>query len=249
MSYSGEAADQVVRISLNGAEVAAKLSGAAAKEIAVMLYAILSDNKKSKGKTRLSNMLKSGKELKVFAVRDQDLAQFCKAAKEYGVLYCVLKDRDANDGITDLMVKAEDASKINRIYERFQLATVDRAAIKTELKKSVSKEGEKSVEEKLVDKLLGKDEEKPEAEREGRHSANPTQARTENTAPSEHSSERRKTADTFELKETRPSVKKEMEQIREELQKDAAKAKDRSAEKSAEHSPAHKKTKVREREK
>jgi len=32
MSYSGEAADQVVRMSLNGVEVAAKLSGAAAKQ-------------------------------------------------------------------------------------------------------------------------------------------------------------------------------------------------------------------------
>ena len=39
MSYSGEA-EQVVRISLNGAEVAAKLTGAAAKNIAVMLYAL-----------------------------------------------------------------------------------------------------------------------------------------------------------------------------------------------------------------
>ena len=35
MSYSGEAADQVVRLSLNGVEVAAKLSGSAAKQLAI----------------------------------------------------------------------------------------------------------------------------------------------------------------------------------------------------------------------
>ena len=41
MSYSSEAADQVVRLSLNGVEVAAKLSGSAAKQLAIMLYAIM----------------------------------------------------------------------------------------------------------------------------------------------------------------------------------------------------------------
>lgn len=114
MSYSGEAADQVVRLSLNGVEVAAKLSGSAAKQLAIMIYAILKDQKKTKGKIRLTNMLRSGKELKVFAVKDGDLQKFCEEAKKYGVLYCVLKDKNATDGITDIMVRAEDAAKNSR---------------------------------------------------------------------------------------------------------------------------------------
>ena len=236
MSYSGEAADQVVRISLNGAEVAAKLSGAAAKEIAVMLYAILSDNKKSKGKTRLANMLKSGKELKVFAVRDEDLAQFCRAAKEYGVLYCILKDRDANDGITDLMVKAEDASKINRIYERFQLATVDRAAIKTELTKAMEegRETGTNIDEKLIEKVLEKGEEQPETEKEGRHRSNPTGDRREKSALSEPSSGSRKTEEaTFEIPVKRPSVKKELEEIKAQQRQHSGKTREQGREKAA----------------
>lgn len=52
-------------------------------------------------------MLRSGKELKVFAVKDSDLQLFCREAKKYGVLYCVLKDRDATDGLTDIMARAE----------------------------------------------------------------------------------------------------------------------------------------------
>lgn len=79
MNTSGEAADQVVRMTLNGVEVAAKLSGAAAKQVAVMLYAILKDQKRTKGKMRLSSMLRSGKELRVFAVQDKDLQKFCEA--------------------------------------------------------------------------------------------------------------------------------------------------------------------------
>ena len=86
MSYSGEAADQVVRLSLNGVEVAAKLSGSAAKQLAIMIYAILKDQKKTKGKIRLTNMLRSGKELKVFAVKDGDLQKFCEEAKKQNLL-------------------------------------------------------------------------------------------------------------------------------------------------------------------
>ena len=136
MSYSGDAAEQVVRMSLETGEVAVKLAGEGAKQLAVLLFAILREQKKTKGKARLTNMLRSGKELKVFAVKDSDLQLFCREAKKYGVLYCVLKDKSAKDGITDVMVRAEDASKINRIFERFDLATVDMAEIRSEIERS-----------------------------------------------------------------------------------------------------------------
>lgn len=140
MSYSGEAAEQVVRMSLNGVELAAKITGVGAKHLAVMLYAVLKDQKKTKGKVRLASMLRSGKELKVFAVRTDELQRFCQEAKKYGVLYCVLRDKNADDGLTDIMVRAEDAAKINRIFERFKLATVDVAAVRSDA--SISKTGE-----------------------------------------------------------------------------------------------------------
>ena len=73
MSYSGDAAEQVMRMSLETGEVAVRLAGSGAKQVAVMLYAILRDQEKSRGKARLSQMLRSGKELKVFSVQDADL--------------------------------------------------------------------------------------------------------------------------------------------------------------------------------
>ena len=139
MGYSGDAAEQVVRMSLNGVEIAAKISGKAAERLAVLLYAVLKDQKKTKGKIRLTSMLKSGRELKVFAVKDDQLEMFSKAAKQYGVLYCVLKDRSAEDGLTDVMVRADDAGKINRIFDRYSLATVDQASVKTEIERSRGK--------------------------------------------------------------------------------------------------------------
>lgn len=137
MSYSsGKAAEQVVRMTLNGVEVAAKISGKAAERLAVLLYAVLKDQKKTRGKTRLNSMLRSGKELKVFAIGDRDLEKFCREAKKYGILYCVLKDKTANDGHTDVFVRAEDASKINRIFDRFGIATADIGSARTEIVKA-----------------------------------------------------------------------------------------------------------------
>ena len=134
MYGSGDTADQMVRMTLQGIEVAAnvtlKAGGATAKSLAATLYAILTDKKKVKGKTHLNSLLKSDKELKVFAIRHEDLKIFCEEAKRYGVLYSVLKEKNNKDGICDVMVRAEDASKISRIVDKFELAKIDTKAIK-----------------------------------------------------------------------------------------------------------------------
>ena len=108
MAYSDDAAEQVVKIALEGTEFAARITGEGAKQAAVLLYALLKDQKRTKGKTRLTRLLHEGKELRVFTVKDKDLQLFCQQAKKYGVLYCVLKDKNANDGLTEIMAKAED---------------------------------------------------------------------------------------------------------------------------------------------
>ena len=48
--YSGEAAEQVVRMSLEGVEVAAKISGEGVKDLALILAAVLKEEHKTKGK-------------------------------------------------------------------------------------------------------------------------------------------------------------------------------------------------------
>lgn len=157
MNASGETADQMVRMTLQGIEVAAnvalKAGGSATKSIAVMLYAILTDQKKIKGKTHLNAMLKSGKELKVFAIRHEDLKTFCDEAKKYGVLYSVLKEKNNTDGICDIMVRAEDASKISRIVDKFELATIDTKAIKASILNEQSMKNIQPIDEKEFDAL------------------------------------------------------------------------------------------------
>ena len=214
-------------MSLNGVEVAAKISGKAAERLAVLLYAVLRDQKKTRGKIRLTNMLKSGKELKVFAVRDGELRKFCEEAKKYGVLYGVLKDNNAADGLTDIMVRAEDAGKINRIFERFGLATVDMASVKTEIQQSredkakgggeiPTPERTQTVDKKLNQFLEAVAAEQPNPTAEQAENTNPTTARTAKSHPSERSSGSRDSRGGGDGSDrgSRPSVREELQEIR-----------------------------------
>ena len=68
---NGEAAEQVVRMSLEGFEVAAKVTGEGAKDIAVLLYTVMKNKEQTSGKAKLTNMLKTGKPLSVFSVSNK----------------------------------------------------------------------------------------------------------------------------------------------------------------------------------
>lgn len=187
MNNSGDAAEQVVRLSLEGFEVVAKVSGEAAKNIAVLLLAALKQEQKAKGKARLSNLIKSGKELKVFSIPQKDLKKFTEQAKRYGVLYSVLKDRNAKgkNVTVDIIARAEDASKIDRIIERFKLGTVDKGSITNEVEKSVGEKTNKSNEEKTNGDLIL---EHIEAKSTEETDKNPSLSRMEKDSLSESSS-------------------------------------------------------------
>ncbi|MCM1284734.1 MAG: PcfB family protein [Acetobacter sp.] len=146
MYNGGDAAEQIVRLSLEGFQVAAKITGEAAKNIAMLLISVLRQEQKTKGKARLTNMIKSGKELKVFSVEQKDLSKFKEQAKKYGVLYTVLREKGNKDqhAVIDIIARAEDASKIQRIMDRFELACVDRGKIVTAVEKDMESKKKKS---------------------------------------------------------------------------------------------------------
>ena len=230
MNTSGDAAEQIVRLSLEGTEVALKLTGSAAKNIAAMIYAVLKnrDKNKTKGRQRLTGMLKSGKELKVFTVSEEHLKQFAAEAKRYGVVYCALRGKGKS---TDVMVRAEDASKINRIVERFKLAAVDTVSIKRDIEQTKSEktkttapsapeqaQPDKAEDDRLLDDLMG-----APVRKEENAPPNPEAAKTEKSRPSEPTSKKQsRTAEgTAKSPEERPSVREELREIRENRQKEA----------------------------
>ena len=245
MNHS-DAADQIVNMTLKGIEVVAKISGAGAKNLATYLYAVLKDQKKTKGKARLQGLLRSGKELKVFAVKNEDLRKFTQEAKRYGVLYCALRDKRDLDGMCDIMVRAEDASKINRIVERFKLATVDTASIKSEIEKARDAKqkkakapttkgtpAEKSTED-FLDTLMTKPHHPKTSKNDN---ANPTMATTERSRPSEPTYERKGKPVGDTIEPNRRSVREELREIR-ETQKEQADTKGRPVKRKSPRQPA-----------
>lgn len=220
---SSESAEAIVKMSLEGLEVAAKITGMGAEKIAVLLYTMAKDKKMTKGKTKLNNMLKSGSPLQIFSLKENELKKFHEEAKKYGVLYTALIDKKHpdKDGMVDIMVRAEDAAKVNRIVERFKLSSVDIASIKSEVEKDKIEEmindakergvEVKSDEEKLADDIMTKPIQKEENE-----VSNPQEAKTEKSPLSEPSLENKKNSGVA-TNQKKPSVRETLKRIKNEL--------------------------------
>lgn len=159
---TSESADELVKICIDGVDRILRISGVGAKNIAMMLIAMSKEKTQTKGKTRLSNMLKTGKPLSIFTIKAEDLKKFSQEAKKYGVLYCALADKKNSkiDGMVDIMVRDEDASKLDRIAKRFNFEDV--AIVKEEPEKEKDKkeqENSKSEKEQFIDAIMPKSKE------------------------------------------------------------------------------------------
>ena len=210
MNQSSDAAEQIVRMSLEGFEVAAKVTGSGAKNIAVLLYTIMKNREQTSGKSKLSSMLKSGKPLTIFTIKKDDLAKFQQEAKRYGILYCALVDKKdkSKDGIVDIVVRKEDSARINRIVERFKFAEFNKAEIISSIEKnreSVNKGKEQNP--------------KSRVKKKEDNSLNPHLAKTEKSPLSEPTLDNKNKSDKG-TKSEKPSVREEIKAIREEQKKD-----------------------------
>ena len=137
MYNGGEAADQMVSYAFKGGEVVLRLSGAAAKNLAVYLTALLKQGGPSKGKTTLKRMIADGKELTVQRIDADQIPYFNAMAKKYGVMFVAVRDKQNPDGKCDIMFRLEDSARVNRIFDRLAISDhPDVAHIKSEIIRS-----------------------------------------------------------------------------------------------------------------
>ena len=178
MNTGGESAELLMKMMLNGSEVLIRLTGSGAKNVAVLLYSVLREQNKTKGAERLSNMLRSGKKLRVYTFQDKDLPKFKEVAKQYGILYTVLKEKDHTGGVFDVLVRAEDEHKLARVIERFEFSHVDTASLRAEILKEKEER-----EEKKKDSAESKEEEQePKSEEPKATEESPEQGAEDKTA-------------------------------------------------------------------
>lgn len=117
MNMGGDAAERLVRDSLMITEEAVKLAGLGAKNLAALLVALAKEEEKTHGPTRLTRLLRSGEELKLLPIKSEDLRQFRQLAKEYGVLFCPIKNKSLDNGLNDILFPASAAASVNRVLE------------------------------------------------------------------------------------------------------------------------------------
>ena len=103
--------------------MALKLSGTAAKNFALFVYAVLKDQKKTHGKTRLVRMLREQRPFKFFNVPTENMKEFATEAKTHGLLYVPIRNKQKADRI-EVVVFADDASKVQRIFDNLGLDAV-----------------------------------------------------------------------------------------------------------------------------
>ena len=227
MNLGSDPADQIVRYTLEGTEVALKLSGLAAKNFALFVYAVLKDQKKTRGKTRLVRMLKEQRPFKFFQIPQEALREFAKEARTHGLLYVPIRNK-RDDGQIELVVFADDAAKVQRVLDNLNLdfvkaqageATVEQATpqpIQTE--RVQTKAG--PVEFQTADEFNVPEQGASPNFTPGRES--PGEPPTEKSLSGTSSPGRKPSPSSGE---TRPSVRKELRDIRKELrEKPAAKA-------------------------
>ena len=253
MNTSAEAADQIVRMTLNGTETALKITGAGAERVAKLLYTLLKDlkneTKKTKGHIRLDNLLKEGKKLEVFEIPDTNLKKFCELAKNYGMTYTILKEKNNDSGMTEIMVKSDDSQKLNHIFRRMNInlssiAEVDNGEEKENSEKQEPERVslEKTGPDKFLDELMAKDN--PTAEKS--ETENPNQARSENdrSVPSS-----KNTDHSIDDGERKPSVRAKLDKYKEDIKKAEETAKTVATEKPIviEHIEVPKRKNIKER--
>ena len=228
MSTSGEAAEQIVRISMEGVEQMLRIAGPGAEKVAKLLVSEMKKPKRSRGKTSLMALLKQKKSLQIFELDDTSLRKFCQEAKKYGVLYHVIKNKQSRDGKCEILVRADDLAQVNRIFERFQLGVNRKSTIQQSIERAKRADSDapehtvpqRSAEDRFLDELF-----KP-VQPEKAENDNPSLATMANSHPSAPISKSKENTSTRgEASDRRLSVRKQLAFFRGQLKEEQAKSK------------------------
>lgn len=143
MDVSAEAADVVVRESLQATEAAAKLGLEGMKNIAALLLAIAKQDMKVVGETTAKRLARDPAPAVVIPIKAEDKAKFQKLAKEFGVLYFIAQKRGSNSGILNVVSNENYAAQLNAVMEQMGYPIPQKAQEDKAEKKATSRAPQK----------------------------------------------------------------------------------------------------------
>ena len=118
MDVSAEAADVVVRESLQATEAAAKLTLEGMKNVAALLLAIAKQDMKVVGQTTAKRLARDPAPAVVIPLKAEDKAKFQKLAKEFGVLYFFAQKKGNDNGMLNVVSNENYAALLNAIMQQ-----------------------------------------------------------------------------------------------------------------------------------
>ncbi len=118
MDVSAEAADVVVRESLQATEAAAKLTLEGVKNVAALLLAIAKQDMKVVGQTTAKRRARDPAPAVVIPIKAEDKAKFQKLAKEFGVLYFFAQKKGNDNGMLNVVSNENYAALLNAIMQQ-----------------------------------------------------------------------------------------------------------------------------------
>ena len=115
---SGDAAEEVVRLALSGADITLRLVASATKNLGAMVLALRKDHKKLSGKTNMHKMLKQTREIQAITMTPKQYKAFKKRSGKYKILYATVKDKTDKTKSVDVLMPVTELSRANRLFER-----------------------------------------------------------------------------------------------------------------------------------
>ncbi len=127
MDVSAEAADLVVKESLQATESAAKLAGTGLKNVAALLLALAKGNEKVVGKTNSKRLARDPAPAEVIRIKKEDMGQFQKLAKEFGILYFFAQKKGNTSGYVNVVSTQNYTAQLNAVLEEMGYPIPQRA--------------------------------------------------------------------------------------------------------------------------
>ena len=118
MDVSAEAADVVVREGLQAADIAARLAGDGMKNLAAFLIALEKQDFKLIGETTAKRLAKENAPAVVLEIKPDDADRFKKLAKDFGVLYFMVRDKNNPGGKVNVVSNQNYAAQLNTVMEQ-----------------------------------------------------------------------------------------------------------------------------------
>lgn len=136
MDVSAEAADLVVKESIQATESVVKLAGSGLKNVAALLLALAKQDYKVVGKTNSKRLARDPAPAEVIPLKKEDMGRFQKFAKEYGVLYFFAQKKGNESGYVNVVSNQNYAAQLNAVMESLGYPIPQKAREDTEPKKA-----------------------------------------------------------------------------------------------------------------